>query len=112
MAAAPWAAARPGAPRAVVSTLRPGNRAASSASSRAGHAAAGPLVPGPSTDAEPTTSTRRPPADTAGRWPARARPAPDGLHHNDRGYACVAEALASSILRGLRAAAPVVAAGR
>ncbi len=36
----------------------------------------------------------------------------DGLHHNDRGYACVAQALASSILRGLRAAAPVMAAGR
>jgi lysophospholipase L1-like esterase len=36
----------------------------------------------------------------------------DGLHHNDRGYACVAEALASAILRGLRSAAPVVAAGR
>ena len=35
----------------------------------------------------------------------------DGLHHNDRGYACVAEALASSILRGLRAAAPVIVAG-
>jgi lysophospholipase L1-like esterase len=36
----------------------------------------------------------------------------DGLHHNDRGYACVAEALARSILRGLRAGAPVMAAGR
>ena len=36
----------------------------------------------------------------------------DGLHHNDRGYACVAEALASAILRGLRGAAPVMAAGR
>lgn len=34
----------------------------------------------------------------------------DGLHHNDRGYACVAEALARSLLSGLRpsraAAAP------
>ena len=30
----------------------------------------------------------------------------DGLHHNDRGYACLAEALAESILRGLGAAAP------
>lgn len=30
--------------------------------------------------------------------------APDGLHHNDRGYACLAEALAASLLRsaGLR----------
>jgi lysophospholipase L1-like esterase len=36
----------------------------------------------------------------------------DGLHHNDRGYACVAEALASAILRGLRGAAPVMASGR
>lgn len=37
----------------------------------------------------------------------------DGLHHNDRGYACVAHALAASILGGLRdAAAPVMAAGR
>jgi lysophospholipase L1-like esterase len=36
----------------------------------------------------------------------------DGLHHNDRGYACVAEALAASILRGLRATGPMVAAGR
>ena len=26
--------------------------------------------------------------------------APDGLHHNDRGYACVAEALAAGILAG------------
>lgn len=33
----------------------------------------------------------------------------DGLHHNDRGYACIAEALAKAILSGLRAAAPVVA---
>jgi acyl-CoA thioesterase I len=33
----------------------------------------------------------------------------DGLHHNDRGYACLAEALAASILEGLRAAAPMVA---
>jgi hypothetical protein len=31
------------------------------------------------------------------------------LHHNDRGYACLAEALAASILEGLRSAAPVVA---
>jgi len=36
----------------------------------------------------------------------------DGLHHNDRGYACLAEAFASSILRGLQAAAPVTAAKR
>lgn len=36
----------------------------------------------------------------------------DGLHHNDRGYACIAEALAGSILRGLHAAAPVVTARR
>ena len=37
----------------------------------------------------------------------------DGLHHNDRGYACLAEALAASLLGGLRdPAAPVVAAGR
>ncbi len=49
--------------------------------------------------------------DAAGTPPADMLHA-DGLHHNDRGYACVAEALASAILRGLRAAAPVVAAGR
>jgi lysophospholipase L1-like esterase len=36
----------------------------------------------------------------------------DGLHHNDRGYACLAEALAASLLGGLRAAPPVMAAGR
>ena len=36
----------------------------------------------------------------------------DGLHHNDRGYACLAEALAASIVGGLRAPAPVVATGR
>jgi len=36
----------------------------------------------------------------------------DGLHHNDRGYACVAQALATSVLRGLRAAVPMVASGR
>jgi lysophospholipase L1-like esterase len=35
----------------------------------------------------------------------------DGLHHNDRGYACLAEALAASLLGGLRAP-PVVASGR
>jgi lysophospholipase L1-like esterase len=50
-------------------------------------------------------------------WEASGTPPPDmlhadGLHHNDRGYACVAEALAASILGGLRAAAPMVAAGR
>ncbi|SHI56269.1 Lysophospholipase L1 [Roseomonas rosea] len=28
--------------------------------------------------------------------------APDGLHHNDRGYACLAEALAAAIRAGLR----------
>ena len=33
----------------------------------------------------------------------------DGLHHNDRGYACVAEALAEAILGGLRSTAPMVA---
>ena len=50
--------------------------------------------------------------DAAGTPPAAMLHA-DGLHHNDRGYACVAEALASALLRGLRAAAPaVVAAGR
>ena len=47
-------------------------------------------------------------------WGAAGTPPPDmlhadGLHHNDRGYACVAGALAESILRGLRAAAPLVA---
>jgi lysophospholipase L1-like esterase len=36
----------------------------------------------------------------------------DGLHHNDRGYACVAEALAESILLGLGAANPLVAGRR
>lgn len=35
----------------------------------------------------------------------------DGLHHNDRGYRCVAAALADSILGALRPA-PVMAAGR
>ncbi len=50
-------------------------------------------------------------------WEAAGTPPPamlhsDGLHHNDRGYACVAEALASAILRGLRGAAPVMASGR
>ena len=34
----------------------------------------------------------------------------DGLHHNNRGYACLAEALAGSILRGLGAAPARVAA--
>ena len=37
---------------------------------------------------------------------------PDGLHHNDRGYACLAEALAGAILDGLQAAAPVTASKR
>lgn len=41
--------------------------------------------------------------------PVGAMLVPDGLHHNDRGYACLAEALAASILEGLRSAAPVVA---
>lgn len=36
----------------------------------------------------------------------------DGLHHNDRGYACLAEALAGSILAGLRTPEPVVAGRR
>lgn len=36
----------------------------------------------------------------------------DGLHHNDRGYACLAEALAASILGGLRPAAPALASSR
>ena len=39
-------------------------------------------------------------------WAAAGHPnaaflAPDGLHHNDRGYACVAEALAGAILAGV-----------
>jgi lysophospholipase L1-like esterase len=34
--------------------------------------------------------------------PALAFIAADGLHHNDRGYACVADALADAILHGLR----------
>jgi acyl-CoA thioesterase I len=34
----------------------------------------------------------------------------DGLHHNDRGYACLAEALAASILRALRPGATRMAA--
>ncbi|MBD0271592.1 MAG: SGNH/GDSL hydrolase family protein [Acetobacteraceae bacterium] len=34
---------------------------------------------------------------------------PDGLHHNDRGYACIAEALAATILRGLGGTNPVMA---
>ena len=38
------------------------------------------------------------------RWQAAGLPqgdviAPDGLHHNDRGYACLAEALAAALLR-------------
>lgn len=49
--------------------------------------------------------------EAAGTPPAELLHA-DGLHHNDRGYACVAEALAQSILRGLREAAPVIAARR
>jgi lysophospholipase L1-like esterase len=28
----------------------------------------------------------------------------DGLHHNDRGYACIADALAAALLAGLNAA--------
>jgi lysophospholipase L1-like esterase len=27
----------------------------------------------------------------------------DGLHHNDRGYACIAEALSAALVAGLRA---------
>lgn len=46
--------------------------------------------------------------EAAGTPPAELLHA-DGLHHNDRGYACVAEALAETILRGLRDAAPVIA---
>ncbi len=47
-------------------------------------------------------------------WEAAGAPPPvmlhaDGLHHNDRGYACVAEALAEAILGGLRSTAPMVA---
>ena len=34
--------------------------------------------------------------------PALTFIAADGLHHNDRGYACVADALADAILHGLR----------
>ena len=34
--------------------------------------------------------------------PAHTFIATDGLHHNDRGYACVASALADAILDGLR----------
>jgi lysophospholipase L1-like esterase len=33
--------------------------------------------------------------------PPQALLAPDGLHHNDRGYACLAEALAQALLQGL-----------
>jgi acyl-CoA thioesterase I len=36
--------------------------------------------------------------------------AADGLHHNDRGYLCVAEALAQEILAGLAPGQPVTAA--
>ena len=35
--------------------------------------------------------------------------AADGLHHNDRGYRCVAQALASSMLAGLAPRQPVTA---
>lgn len=46
-------------------------------------------------------------ADLMAAWdkegsPALAFIAADGLHHNDRGYVCVADALADGILRGLR----------
>jgi lysophospholipase L1-like esterase len=36
-----------------------------------------------------------------GGAPALTFIAADGLHHNDRGYACVADALADAILHGL-----------
>ncbi len=36
--------------------------------------------------------------------------AADGLHHNDRGYLCVAEALAQEILAGLAPGQPMTAA--
>ncbi|MFC7473728.1 SGNH/GDSL hydrolase family protein [Dankookia sp. GCM10030260] len=47
-------------------------------------------------------------------WEAAGTPSaemisPDGLHHNDRGYACVAEALARSILAAAGTAAAQVA---
>jgi len=47
-------------------------------------------------------------------WEAAGTPpaelvGPDGLHHNDRGYACVAEALARTILAGI---GPAQVAGR
>ena len=50
-------------------------------------------------------------------WEAAGAPPPvmlhsDGLHHNDRGYACVAEALAEAILGGLRPTAAPMVAGR
>jgi acyl-CoA thioesterase I len=35
--------------------------------------------------------------------------APDGLHHNDRGYLCVAQSLAKSIVAGLAPAQPLTA---
>jgi acyl-CoA thioesterase I len=46
-------------------------------------------------------------ADLMAAWdqagtPALAFIAADGLHHNDRGYVCVADALADAILNGLR----------
>jgi lysophospholipase L1-like esterase len=49
------------------------------------------------------------------RWQADGTPfaamlSPDGLHHNDRGYHCVSQALARSILAAVRP--PAVVAGR
>jgi lysophospholipase L1-like esterase len=41
--------------------------------------------------------------------PSAAMISPDGLHHNDRGYACVAEALARSILAAATPSAAQVA---
>ena len=33
--------------------------------------------------------------------PETALLAPDGLHHNDRGYDCIAEALAGALIAGI-----------
>ncbi|HYF08693.1 MAG TPA: SGNH/GDSL hydrolase family protein, partial [Acetobacteraceae bacterium] len=44
--------------------------------------------------------------------PADALLVGDGIHHNDRGYACLAAALAGSLVAGLRDSGPVLTARR
>ncbi len=54
-------------------------------------------------------------AELMRRWEAAGTPSAaligeDGLHHNDRGYECLATALAGALVASLRSPAPVVAA--